>query len=267
MHRRRRRGDVEPMQLAVDAHPAFVEVGHVGPGDRRAEGGVLDRQPVGGQGRPLLDRAARGLDAVLVADDFSRPFRRDKVPVHQAHRVGFKPGAVADVRRHARREFAAVLRAAGAPHLDLPVFGHHGLRFGNLDLLAALLQNTRLPVQGQPAGALPFRAQLHHHVRPVHHHPGRARMPGLAAVRLLPALPRLRRAPLRPVRRRRLAGVAAGLFHLFLNRLQPPLQAFQQVEQLKNKRVLLRMAHAIQFGLGRALQFHAVSIEENRGPE
>jgi hypothetical protein len=42
---------------------------------------------------------------------------------------------------------------------------------------------------------------------------------------------------------------------------------FQHVEQLQDKRVLLRMAHAVQFGLGRALQFHAVSIKENRGSE
>ena len=33
------------------------------------------------------------------------------------------------------------------------------------------------------------------------------------------------------------------------------------------RRVLLGLAHAVQFGLGRALQFHAVSIAESGEPE
>jgi hypothetical protein len=92
-------------------------------------------------------------------------------------------------------------------------------------------------------------------------------MPRLAAARLPPAPPRLRRNLPQPVRGRRLAGIPAGLLDFFLNRLEPMFQIFQQVEQLQDKRILLRMAHAVQFGLGRALQFHAASISESGEPE
>jgi hypothetical protein len=73
-------------------------------------------------------------------------------------------------------------------------------------------------------------------------------------------------ASTQPIRRRRLAGVAATFLGLRgFKRFYSPLQLFQHIELVQDQRDLLRRAHAVEFGLGGSLQEHAASIDRSGG--
>jgi hypothetical protein len=104
------------------------------------------------------------------------------------------------------------------------------------------------------------RLQVNLGIRLIGHAAGLPWVPRLSTVGVLTTFARLRRALLQPIRGRWLAGVAAGLLALALEFVNTSLQIAKPVEERHDQRVLLRMAHAVEFGLGGAVQRHGLSL-------
>jgi hypothetical protein len=115
--------------------------------------------------------------------------------------------------------------------------------------LAALLERARQARERLSTGTVPVWLEINHRIRLIGHAARLTRVSRLTAIGALARLARLGRAFLQPVRGRRLAGVAAGLLALAFEFFNTSLQVAKPVEERHDQRILLRMAHAVEFGL------------------